>query len=314
MRTFTWQDVVAWKPCRDYPPERVQALLGHRNDWTPLAWVEELDGKIPARDIRWLCLRPDVCDERTLRWFAIRCAERALRGPDRVLDPRAGRAVEVAQRYVDGLVDAAALVTAYQAAEQAAVAASVGTSRRSPSVMAISAARWAAAADPLQAAVCGALAAEAASAEPVTPEIASELRLLLKGKDPTPRDFAVWVANQMPVVRELRCQLADLRELLQAEEVAGAASRAMLRLSSADRAGLIQPLRELGDFAAELQALDTEGVAPLARGVETSNVFRDDERGPALPREDALANAPERTDAAFRTPAPPLDSEPPTPQ
>ena len=35
-------------------------------------------------------------------------------------------------------------------------------------------------------------------------------------------------------------------------------------------------------------------VEPLAHGIEVRNVFRDDVRGPSLPREEALANAPKR--------------------
>ena len=44
-------------------------------------------------------------------------------------------------------------------------------------------------------------------------------------------------------------------------------------------------------------------VEPLAHGIEVRNVFRDDVRGPALDREKALANAPERNQVGFLVPA-----------
>jgi aspartyl-tRNA(Asn)/glutamyl-tRNA(Gln) amidotransferase subunit C len=44
-------------------------------------------------------------------------------------------------------------------------------------------------------------------------------------------------------------------------------------------------------------------VEPLAHGIEVRNVFRDDVRGPALDREQALANAPKRNQEGFLVPA-----------
>ena len=54
---------------------------------------------------------------------------------------------------------------------------------------------------------------------------------------------------------------------------------------------------------AQLQEVDTDGVEPLAHGVEVRNVFRDDVRGEPLPREQALANAPKRNATSFLVPA-----------
>ena len=41
---------------------------------------------------------------------------------------------------------------------------------------------------------------------------------------------------------------------------------------------------------------------PLAHAVDTSNVFREDEPRPSLPREAALQNAPEKTGDFFIVP------------
>ncbi len=90
---------------------------------------------------------------------------------------------------------------------------------------------------------------------------------------------------------------------LSAEEVAKVALLARLRLSPEELALYTGHLNSIVDFVAQLQALDTTGIEPLAHGVEIRNVFRDDVRGPSLAREDALCNAPRRNPEAFLVPA-----------
>jgi aspartyl-tRNA(Asn)/glutamyl-tRNA(Gln) amidotransferase subunit C len=51
-----------------------------------------------------------------------------------------------------------------------------------------------------------------------------------------------------------------------------------------------------------LQKLDTEKVEPLSHPLGLRDVFRADEVTPSLPREEALANAPARTDEAYKVP------------
>ena len=58
----------------------------------------------------------------------------------------------------------------------------------------------------------------------------------------------------------------------------------------------------LGHFEA-LSELDTEGVEPTAYPLPLESVMRDDDVRPSLPVEDALANAPEVEDGAFRVKA-----------
>jgi aspartyl-tRNA(Asn)/glutamyl-tRNA(Gln) amidotransferase subunit C len=70
---------------------------------------------------------------------------------------------------------------------------------------------------------------------------------------------------------------------------------------------------ELDRFAGQLDAileavgkvseLDLSGVEPTLHPLELSNVWAEDEPTPSLPVEDALANAPEVEDDAFRVPA-----------
>ena len=52
-----------------------------------------------------------------------------------------------------------------------------------------------------------------------------------------------------------------------------------------------------------LNEVDTEQVEPMAHAVEVSDVFRVDDTRPSLPRNEALANAPQRDDECYRVPA-----------
>jgi len=87
------------------------------------------------------------------------------------------------------------------------------------------------------------------------------------------------------------------------DDVAKVAVLARLRLSPKELAMFTGQLNSIVDFVAQLQEPETEGVEPLAHGVEVRNVFRDDVRGPSLPREKALANAPKRNAEGFLVPA-----------
>ena len=90
---------------------------------------------------------------------------------------------------------------------------------------------------------------------------------------------------------------------LSIDDVAKVAVLARLRVSPDELQMFTGQLNSIMDYVAELQELDTEGVLPLAHGIEVRNVFRDDVRGPALPLEAALANAPKRNQESFLVPA-----------
>jgi aspartyl-tRNA(Asn)/glutamyl-tRNA(Gln) amidotransferase subunit C len=90
---------------------------------------------------------------------------------------------------------------------------------------------------------------------------------------------------------------------LSREDVARVALLARLRLGAEELDQFTGQLNAIVGYVDHLQALDTTGVEPLAHGVEVRNVFRADKRGESLPREAALANAPERNDESFLVPA-----------
>jgi aspartyl-tRNA(Asn)/glutamyl-tRNA(Gln) amidotransferase subunit C len=89
---------------------------------------------------------------------------------------------------------------------------------------------------------------------------------------------------------------------LSREQVAKVALLGRLRMTEADLELFTTQLSSIVDFVAQLQELDTHDVEPLAHGVEVTNVFRDDARGVALPRDAALANAPKRNSECFLVP------------
>ena len=63
---------------------------------------------------------------------------------------------------------------------------------------------------------------------------------------------------------------------------------------------------ELGailEAVGKVSELDLEGVEPTSHPLDLVNVWDEDEARPSLTREDALANAPDPADGAFRVPA-----------
>ncbi|MFQ6134042.1 MAG: Asp-tRNA(Asn)/Glu-tRNA(Gln) amidotransferase subunit GatC [Armatimonadota bacterium] len=91
-------------------------------------------------------------------------------------------------------------------------------------------------------------------------------------------------------------------ELISKEEVEHVALLARLKLSAEEKERLRVELNRILDAFAELQALDTEDVEPTAHAIPMTNVFREDEVGQCLEPEEALEDAPDRTDQYFRVP------------
>jgi aspartyl-tRNA(Asn)/glutamyl-tRNA(Gln) amidotransferase subunit C len=80
---------------------------------------------------------------------------------------------------------------------------------------------------------------------------------------------------------------------------------ARLDLTPDERTRLREQLGAILEHAATVGEVATEDVPPTARAIPLSNVYRPDEPGVpvgSIPREAALANAPEREDDRFRVP------------
>ena len=77
---------------------------------------------------------------------------------------------------------------------------------------------------------------------------------------------------------------------------------ARLALTPEEKARIGEQLAKILTYIDTLNRLDTEGVEPTTHAVPVVNVMRDDEVGPCLPPDEALANAPDRVDGCFRVP------------
>ncbi len=86
------------------------------------------------------------------------------------------------------------------------------------------------------------------------------------------------------------------------EEVEHVARLARLSLTTAEKEMYAQQLSSILDFFAMLNRLPTDGVEPLAHVLPLFNVMREDEVGPSLPRDEAIANAAITEDGQFKVP------------
>ena len=88
-----------------------------------------------------------------------------------------------------------------------------------------------------------------------------------------------------------------------AKEIAWVAKLSRLELTPDELVTYSEQLRVIVDYIDLLNAVDTEGVLPLAHPIPVENVFREDGPQPSLPPEEALQNAPQRKDNFFSVPA-----------
>ena len=86
-------------------------------------------------------------------------------------------------------------------------------------------------------------------------------------------------------------------------DVEKAASLARLQPTAEQLDELAPQIAEVIGYVEQLAEVDTEGVEPMAHGVELTNVLRPDENRPGLSREAALQNAPHHDKVGFRVPA-----------
>lgn len=87
------------------------------------------------------------------------------------------------------------------------------------------------------------------------------------------------------------------------EEVEKVSLLARLRLTEEELDRMTAQLGQILDYMALLAEVDTRNVEPMAHALDVADVFRGDEVGPSLAREEALANAPSRDGECYRVPA-----------
>jgi aspartyl-tRNA(Asn)/glutamyl-tRNA(Gln) amidotransferase subunit C len=86
------------------------------------------------------------------------------------------------------------------------------------------------------------------------------------------------------------------------EEVLHVAKLARLALTEEEIERFRGQLSAILEAVGKVSELDLEGVPPTSHPLDLVNVFAEDEPGPSLPREEALANAPETEGGFFAVP------------
>lgn len=87
------------------------------------------------------------------------------------------------------------------------------------------------------------------------------------------------------------------------EQVQHIARLARVGLSDDDIARFQEQLSEILEYFERLRQLDTEGVPPTTHTLPLHSIMRDDEPRPSLPRDEVMANAPQREGDLFRVSA-----------
>jgi aspartyl-tRNA(Asn)/glutamyl-tRNA(Gln) amidotransferase subunit C len=86
------------------------------------------------------------------------------------------------------------------------------------------------------------------------------------------------------------------------DDVEHIARLSRLALSEAEAERMREQLSGILAYIDKLRVLDTGGVEPTSHAVPLLNVMREDEPRPCLTQDEALANAPDRSDSSFRVP------------
>ena len=85
-------------------------------------------------------------------------------------------------------------------------------------------------------------------------------------------------------------------------DVGYVAELARLELTDEEKAVFQPQLEDIVRYVEKISSVDVEGVPPTMHGRALVNAFREDEVGPSMPAETALANAPARVGDEFLLP------------
>ncbi len=96
--------------------------------------------------------------------------------------------------------------------------------------------------------------------------------------------------------------MAEGGRRISSADVEHVARLARLELSASEKERMQSELDGILAYIDKLRALDTRDVPPTSHAVPVTNVMRDDEERPSLPRDEMLANAPDRHRDLFRVP------------
>ncbi len=86
------------------------------------------------------------------------------------------------------------------------------------------------------------------------------------------------------------------------KDVEHVAHLARLSFSDEEKVRLTTQLNSILEYMEQLNGLDTGNVEPLSHVIEVQNVLRPDVTTPGVSREEALQNAPARSEAFIKVP------------
>ena len=113
---ISYTQIKSFNPCYDPKgigmPENYEAEL--------IDFIQEYRHKVKQKeDIQWVVLRNEFFTDKELRLFACRCAREALKLVENP-DPRSINAIDVSERFANGLATSEELAAARDAARDAA--------------------------------------------------------------------------------------------------------------------------------------------------------------------------------------------------
>ena len=86
------------------------------------------------------------------------------------------------------------------------------------------------------------------------------------------------------------------------KDVEHIAKLAKLEFSDTEKEKFTHQFNDILKYMEQLNSLDTSNVEPLSHVIELQNVFREDSVRPSIPTEEALKNAPDKTEEHFKVP------------
>jgi len=86
------------------------------------------------------------------------------------------------------------------------------------------------------------------------------------------------------------------------KDVEHIATLARLEFTDEEKATFTHQLNSILAYVEQLNKLDTTSVEPLAHVIELEDVYREDVVKPGVTQEEALKNAPAKTDKFFKVP------------
>jgi aspartyl-tRNA(Asn)/glutamyl-tRNA(Gln) amidotransferase subunit C len=86
------------------------------------------------------------------------------------------------------------------------------------------------------------------------------------------------------------------------KDVEHIAKLAKLEFTDAEKEKFTHQLNQILEYVEQMNELDTSRVEPLSHVIELSNVFRVDEVKQGVSTEEALKNAPSKTEEFFKVP------------